>query len=95
MGEYGPEAARAAQEQIPKEKVLDLQWVCEGGRNGGIWAGGHSHRHSQPQPNPPHGHSWNNNFLALGDAAWANFLAVSSQHHCKDAAFANLLTVSL
>jgi len=38
--EYGPMAAKAAQEQIHKEKVLDLQWVCEEGQDSGIWAGG-------------------------------------------------------
>jgi len=38
--EYGPVATMAAQEQIHKEKVLDLQWVCEGGQDSGICAGG-------------------------------------------------------
>ena len=38
--EYWPLAAKAAQEQIHKEKVLDLQRVSEGGQNSGMWAGG-------------------------------------------------------
>jgi len=42
--EYGLVAAKAAQEQIHKEKVLDLQWVCEGSQDSGIWAGGRQGR---------------------------------------------------
>ena len=42
--EYGPVAAKAAQEQIHKENVLDLQWVCEDGQDSGIWAGGRQGR---------------------------------------------------
>ena len=38
--EYGPVAAKAVQEQIHKEELLDLQWVCEAGQDSGIWAGG-------------------------------------------------------
>ena len=42
--EYGLVAAKAAQEQTVKENVLDLEWVCGGGRDSGIWAGGRQGR---------------------------------------------------
>ncbi len=42
--EYGPVAAKAAQEQIVKENVLDLQLVSGGGQDSGIWAGGRQGR---------------------------------------------------
>ena len=38
--EYGPLAAKGAWEQIYKEKALYFGWVCEMGRNTGIWAAG-------------------------------------------------------
>ena len=38
--EYGPVAAKAALDQIHKENVLDLQWVCGGG---GLYSGSLEH----------------------------------------------------
>jgi hypothetical protein len=42
--EYGPLAAKAALEQIYKEKALYFRWVCEMGWNTGIWAAGSQSR---------------------------------------------------
>ena len=42
--EYGPLAAKAALEQIYKEKAFYFKWVCEMGRNTGIWAAGRQSR---------------------------------------------------
>ena len=42
--EYGSLAAKAALEQICKEKTLYFKWVCEMGRSSGIWAAGRRSR---------------------------------------------------